>query len=817
MKSKHLTKIDNFNIAQQGIQSLYINAPDATAEEIETLLRTADDKLIRLTFNNTALPSQWENIKSLEILNITSFSEEIPAEALFNIPIKNIKLVASKIKKIPASFFENKHLQILQINCSTALATDTQVFNLPKLEQLIIIAPKFDFSSFSDVRQCSLLQSLRIFIDQLDSIPDFFSSSVLTSAAINSKTMTQFPLSLTEVSTLNYLDISAPLNDKIQNTGFKLSTLHIRNAENISFEQNVTFPITNYLTIDSKKVENFPSLTADSTFNKFTVSNLTLNSLHKKQISELKTQNLNLDNCRNIDVDFLETLKKTKSLQVRNCELEIFDYKKLREKLDLNQLKHIEEEVYFDNIDVLLNDKKAKRYSIPAISFRGKIHLNDPTVLITKKYAAFSESDVIKPKSFDRELRKGISLFQLGREIVKAPRFKDVDRKRLFLHFWNEGAALILPDNFSDNLRLLSVNYLEIQQAVRKQIIEPLLDNAVNLSSVQHVFINGRPDMAKNELAEKIKTTDLQIHTKPAKGITHMVICDKPHFTNFAPADYVLIPEDTLRQFLNDEAPGFLTEKDSDPELIENINQFLSNTEVSNLILGLNMIQTGGLPDTLFETVLVLAKSHDEAKVRRTAAKVMKTYGPEHLVNIVKTTQTFKKKANYIPQVNRFALLEKKLTIREIFELNFILYKHGIRNLRYIFCHKNPDVETLKKVVKYVYSTTGKLDFGKAIGNSTQASSKYSARFYLHPDFPTDDYLENLSFNCCGFKKFPEEILRFKNVKKLSLSSNFIQTLPKSIQQLEALEELVLFKNRFKKYPEVLRNMPNLKNVQIEV
>ncbi|MGK0364961.1 MAG: hypothetical protein ACI85O_002022 [Saprospiraceae bacterium] len=105
------------------------------------------------------------------------------------------------------------------------------------------------------------------------------------------------------------------------------------------------------------------------------------------------------------------------------------------------------------------------------------------------------------------------------------------------------------------------------------------------------------------------------------------------------------------------------------------------------------MIQTGGLPDTLFETVLVLAKSHEETKVRRAATKVMKTYGPEHLVNIVKTTQTFKKKSQFAPPTNRFTLLEKKLTIREIFELNFILYKHGIRNLRYIFCHK---IQTLK-------------------------------------------------------------------------------------------------------------------------
>ncbi|MGK0364962.1 MAG: hypothetical protein ACI85O_002023, partial [Saprospiraceae bacterium] len=66
------------------------------------------------------------------------------------------------------------------------------------------------------------------------------------------------------------------------------------------------------------------------------------------------------------------------------------------------------------------------------------------------------------------------------------------------------------------------------------------------------------------------------LHTKPAKSLTHMVICDKPHFTNFAASDYICISEDKLRQYLNEEAPGFLTEKESNPDLVENINQFLN-------------------------------------------------------------------------------------------------------------------------------------------------------------------------------------------------------------------------------------------------
>ncbi len=75
--------------------------------------------------------------------------------------------------------------------------------------------------------------------------------------------------------------------------------------------------------------------------------------------------------------------------------------------------------------------------------------------------------------------------------------------------------------------------------------------------------------------------------------------------------------------------------------------------------------------------------------------------------------------------------------------------------------------------------------------------------------------ITGLSIFNCGLKDFPQEILRLKFLKHLSLRRNNIGLLPKEIGFLSNLEYLVLRLNNLETLPNAIGLLPKLKNLNI--
>jgi Leucine-rich repeat (LRR) protein len=72
----------------------------------------------------------------------------------------------------------------------------------------------------------------------------------------------------------------------------------------------------------------------------------------------------------------------------------------------------------------------------------------------------------------------------------------------------------------------------------------------------------------------------------------------------------------------------------------------------------------------------------------------------------------------------------------------------------------------------------------------------------------------NLSFN--HINDLPEEIGHLKHLVKLNLAANNLSSLPPSMHRLYSLAELKLWKNNITEIPDFIKDLPNLKNIELE-
>lgn len=61
------------------------------------------------------------------------------------------------------------------------------------------------------------------------------------------------------------------------------------------------------------------------------------------------------------------------------------------------------------------------------------------------------------------------------------------------------------------------------------------------------------------------------------------------------------------------------------------------------------------------------------------------------------------------------------------------------------------------------------------------------------------------------FKKLPESVLHFKNLRELNINNNKLKELPAWLSNLEALERLYVSKNKIEEFPEVICELKKLK------
>lgn len=85
----------------------------------------------------------------------------------------------------------------------------------------------------------------------------------------------------------------------------------------------------------------------------------------------------------------------------------------------------------------------------------------------------------------------------------------------------------------------------------------------------------------------------------------------------------------------------------------------------------------------------------------------------------------------------------------------------------------------------------------------------------LEEALKTPDQVKSLTLGWQKLKVFPQDILRLKNLQRLSLKNNFLSSLPTNINELQQLERLNLANNQFKTLPKDLDKLPKLERLNL--
>jgi len=241
----------------------------------------------------------------------------------------------------------------------------------------------------------------------------------------------------------------------------------------------------------------------------------------------------------------------------------------------------------------------------------------------------------------------------------------------------------------------MNVNFSELRSITQEQI-DQLSQKQAGVDTLNKealLYIAGTPSRSKTEIKKQLKALNISLASKPEEAITHLVICKNPkEYKALQNRDLQLVSEQALYQIFKKEAPGFLEEaiEEGDASLSDNVLRFLYSDEVSNIMIGLEMLKTGGVPEQLIDPLLVVYKTCPDTKTRGQAKKLLDRNAPAELIPLISDSQRFtnineKAKAQ---DINKKLEKIARITSRQLAaKLSLLFHDRFKKGLRYILYH----------------------------------------------------------------------------------------------------------------------------------
>jgi len=312
----------------------------------------------------------------------------------------------------------------------------------------------------------------------------------------------------------------------------------------------------------------------------------------------------------------------------------------------------------------------------------------------------------------------------------------------------------------------------------------------------------------------------------PDEAITHVVVCKNPKdYKSLQGRNLQVVSEQALYALFKKEATGFLevAEESGDTSLSDNVLQLLYSSEISNVMIGLEMLKTGGVPEGLIEPLLVVYKTCPDTKTRGLAKKILLSNAPAELLPLINDSQRFTNLHEKVKAQDINKKLEKiaRTTSRKLAaKLSLLLHERFQKGLRYILYHFHEPCPERSLALKAMMTDTH-FDFSKGLGFSNYkdkdpANISTLYKMKISAKFPGDlaqevPLVESADFHNCKLTSLPKNLGDLKDLKRLDLSFNFLGSIPKSIEAMTQLELLDLKMNGFKTFPSTLKRLTNLK------
>lgn len=360
----------------------------------------------------------------------------------------------------------------------------------------------------------------------------------------------------------------------------------------------------------------------------------------------------------------------------------------------------------------------------------------------------------------------------------------------------------------------------EIQDKLKKR------KGLLKLNEKSIIYVEGKVVNSRTEIKETIKKLGCIYSTKLNEKVTHVLIGDQPENPSILEKKYKLITEKELYELEAEAFPKFITQevREGNTNSLDNVKKLIDNQDIANIQIGLQILESGGVPEEILETLLIMAKTHGNSKIRNKAKKLIILNGPHEWKNIVESKVLFKtidtaKEKDICKKLLQMAN-EKGVEAAALFSL--FLYEKYKKGLRLIVLSNLISSEWKKKAYDLLMND-GHFDFAAAVGFKNWKNIDPS-KIYLYPykektTIPTDvlEHFKVTSINLHNIKlsAIPRELSKFTDLKEIDLSFNFIKSFPPYFLRLKEVEVLDLTWNMFEVFPKNLAKLPNLKKVDL--
>lgn len=361
----------------------------------------------------------------------------------------------------------------------------------------------------------------------------------------------------------------------------------------------------------------------------------------------------------------------------------------------------------------------------------------------------------------------------------------------------------------------------DIQEKLKKR------RGPLKLDETSVIYLEGKMVNSRTEIKEAVKKLGCTYTIKLSKKVTHIIVGDHAENQEILNKKFKLLTEKEFYQLEAEAFPKFITEevKDGNTDSEDNITELLNSAEVTNVKIGLQILESGGVTDQILEILLVMAKTHEDAKVRDKAKKLVILYGPPEWKGIAeskvlfKTINTTAKEKDVHGKLLKMAN-EKGVDAAATFAL--FLYKKYKKGLRLVVMNNLISAEWKRKAYDLLIEE-GHFNFASAVGFKNWKNEDPS-KIYLFPYKEKNtipiDVLEHfkvtsISLHNIKLAAIPRELSKFTDLKEIDLSFNFIKSFPPYFERLKEVEVLDLTWNMFEEFPMRLLKFPNLKKIDL--
>lgn len=349
--------------------------------------------------------------------------------------------------------------------------------------------------------------------------------------------------------------------------------------------------------------------------------------------AKLKTLNLNNNNYTKIP-DWV--------YQHRNLE-NLFFYNNKLNKLD----DRIVELAQLGNLQIANNQLKEltkKILELPKLKLFN--WFNNPLGWLAPLLFELDEN-IFDFRSFSMQKHKDQvkTILSIRKALVKASLKNDASIVNTICLLLNE-AKQLKDQNNRAILDCYAVNNQKIRDAVVATIknrLKPFEEKGFTKNS--ELLILGKTIKKKTELETRLKELEIKVAKKKTAETTHVLL--GKNIKNLSPLEdnnLVLLTENQLNHFLDNNAPTYLVEETAEKTLnTANIKELLISLLEENITVALALLKGGGVPKELMTSLFVVHKFSADSKIVRQTKKLLELNASPALLELLKKRFLLKK------------------------------------------------------------------------------------------------------------------------------------------------------------------------------